>query len=56
MTDPQEVTRIIEETLGGAGGALVERMGIELTEASAERVTGRMPVEGNTQPYGLLHG
>ncbi|MFC3820799.1 PaaI family thioesterase [Planomonospora venezuelensis] len=35
---------------------LVARMGIELIEASAERVVARMPVEGNTQPYGLLHG
>jgi 1,4-dihydroxy-2-naphthoyl-CoA hydrolase len=32
------------------------RMGIELLEASAERVVGTMPVKGNTQPYGLLHG
>ncbi|MCA2222614.1 hotdog fold thioesterase [Nonomuraea sp. NPDC052129] len=31
-------------------------MGIEFVEASAERVVGRMPVAGNTQPYGLLHG
>jgi len=37
-------------------GALNERMGIELTEISAERVVATMPVEGNTQPYGLLHG
>jgi 1,4-dihydroxy-2-naphthoyl-CoA hydrolase len=37
-------------------GALNERMGIELVEASAERVVATMPVEGNTQPYGLLHG
>ena len=35
---------------------LVERMGIEIVEASAERVVGTMPVAGNTQPYGLLHG
>lgn len=42
-------------TFGGAG-ALPERMGIELLEASAERVVARMPVEGNTQPFGLLHG
>jgi len=40
----------------GGGGALGERMGIELSEASAERVVGTMPVMGNTQPYGLLHG
>jgi 1,4-dihydroxy-2-naphthoyl-CoA hydrolase len=37
-------------------GALNERMGIELVEWSPERVVGTMPVEGNTQPYGLLHG
>jgi 1,4-dihydroxy-2-naphthoyl-CoA hydrolase len=38
------------------GGTLGERMGIVITEASPERVVGTMPVEGNTQPYGLLHG
>lgn len=37
-------------------GTLGERMGIEFLEASPERVIARMPVEGNTQPYGLLHG
>ncbi|MBF8190542.1 hotdog fold thioesterase [Nonomuraea sp. K274] len=37
-------------------GTLAERMGIEFIEAGPERVVGRMPVEGNTQPYGLLHG
>ena len=37
-------------------GGLNEKMGIELVEISAERVVGTMPVEGNTQPYGLLHG
>jgi 1,4-dihydroxy-2-naphthoyl-CoA hydrolase len=37
-------------------GTLADRMGIEFLEATAERVVGRMPVAGNTQPYGLLHG
>jgi uncharacterized protein (TIGR00369 family) len=37
-------------------GALQDKMGIAILEASAERVVGTMPVEGNTQPYGLLHG
>ena len=37
-------------------GALNEKMGVELVELSAERVVATMPVEGNTQPYGLLHG
>jgi 1,4-dihydroxy-2-naphthoyl-CoA hydrolase len=37
-------------------GALAARMGIVVLEASPERVVGTMPVEGNTQPLGLLHG
>ncbi|MFJ9036409.1 PaaI family thioesterase [Streptomyces sp. NPDC102406] len=39
-----------------SAGHLGTRMGIEVKEASADRVVGTMPVEGNTQPYGLLHG
>jgi 1,4-dihydroxy-2-naphthoyl-CoA hydrolase len=39
-----------------SAGTLVERMGIAFISASADCVVGRMPVEGNTQPYGLLHG
>src|SRR5690625_5145636 len=34
----------------------MERKGIELIKASAERLVGTMPVDGNTQPHGLLHG
>jgi 1,4-dihydroxy-2-naphthoyl-CoA hydrolase len=37
-------------------GALNEKLGIELLEISPERVVATMPVEGNTQPFGLLHG
>lgn len=37
-------------------GALGERMGMRLVECSADRVVLTMPVEGNTQPFGLLHG
>ena len=37
-------------------GALGEKMGIEILEASPQRLVARMPVEGNTQPMGLLHG
>jgi 1,4-dihydroxy-2-naphthoyl-CoA hydrolase len=37
-------------------GDLAKTMGIEFSEASEDRVVGRMPVKGNTQPYGLLHG
>lgn len=37
-------------------GDLAEKMGIELIELSAERSVARMPVAGNTQPLGVLHG
>jgi uncharacterized protein (TIGR00369 family) len=39
-----------------SAGHLGERMGIRILEASPDKVVGTMPVEGNTQPYGLLHG
>jgi 1,4-dihydroxy-2-naphthoyl-CoA hydrolase len=37
-------------------GSLAARMGITIVEAAPERVVATMPVEGNLQPYGLLHG
>ncbi|NUT35986.1 MAG: hotdog fold thioesterase [Hamadaea sp.] len=37
-------------------GTLGERMGIQLLEASPQRIVATMPVGGNTQPFGLLHG
>ena len=52
-TDPQQLTAWMQEI---SAGSLVERMEIEFVDASPERVVGRMPVRGNTQPYGLLHG
>jgi uncharacterized protein (TIGR00369 family) len=35
---------------------LAAKMGIEFLELDPQRMVGRMPVAGNTQPYGLLHG
>ena len=37
-------------------GALNSKMGFELLAITPERVVGRKPVAGNTQPYGLWHG
>ena len=37
-------------------GAMAERMGITVSFATADKVVGHMPVEGNTQPFGLLNG
>ena len=37
-------------------GALAEKMGMRFTEFATERCVATMPVEGNTQPVGLMHG
>ncbi|MGP3970179.1 PaaI family thioesterase [Streptomyces sp. 6N223] len=39
-----------------SAGALGKRMGVRVLEASPDKVLGTIPVEGNTQPYGLFHG
>ena len=52
----EQLDLLSAKTLTDGRGALPERMGIVLLEASPERVVGTMPVEGNTQPFGLLHG
>jgi 1,4-dihydroxy-2-naphthoyl-CoA hydrolase len=36
--------------------ALDEKLGIKIVDWNPERLVARMPVAGNTQPYGLLHG
>jgi 1,4-dihydroxy-2-naphthoyl-CoA hydrolase len=48
--------RIIEAYEQASADTLSGRMGIKIIEASPGRVVGTMPVAGNTQPYGLLHG
>jgi uncharacterized protein (TIGR00369 family) len=55
MGDELSVEDFLAQMPYGMGG-LNEKMGIELVEVSPERVVATMPVEGNTQPYGLLHG
>ena len=37
-------------------GDSADRMGIKLVELSAEKAVATMPVAGNTQPLGVLHG
>lgn len=37
-------------------GQLNAKLGLRLTEATPDRVVGTIPVEGNRQPYGLIHG
>lgn len=40
----------------GDSELLTVRMGIEITRWDVQEMIGTMPVEGNRQPYGLLHG
>ena len=56
MTDQSQHADFVRALEEMNPDSLLQRMGIEVLEASAERVVGTMPVEGNTQPYGLLHG
>lgn len=44
------------EVAGLPPAAIHARLGIEILEAGPDRVVGTMPVDGNTQPFGLLHG
>jgi 1,4-dihydroxy-2-naphthoyl-CoA hydrolase len=37
-------------------GTLIETLGLEFLESRPDRVVARIPVKGNTQPYGVLHG
>jgi len=53
---PRQERDLLREMAEASAGTLAERMGIEYLEISRERLVARMPVEGNTQPYGLLHG
>jgi 1,4-dihydroxy-2-naphthoyl-CoA hydrolase len=51
--DPQELSELADHT---RAEQLAERMGIEVVSTSLEEVVGRLPVAGNRQPFGLLHG
>ena len=38
------------------GGELAEKLGLEITAVGDGTMEAVLPVDGNTQPYGLLHG
>jgi uncharacterized protein (TIGR00369 family) len=50
------VTAYLDHLTALGIGELADLMGIEVSELSAERSVATMPVAGNRQPYGLLHG
>jgi 1,4-dihydroxy-2-naphthoyl-CoA hydrolase len=46
-----------EAVLAAIGPDLLgEKLGIKLISVTREKIVATMPVEGNTQPFGLLHG
>jgi 1,4-dihydroxy-2-naphthoyl-CoA hydrolase len=51
-----ETARARSEELAALPEQLPAKMGIEITEWDRDRLVGTMPVAGNRQPYGLLHG
>ena len=53
---PIDVDRLSGIDPAAADQQLNNKVGMKLLEATAERVVGTIPVEGNLQPYGLLHG
>jgi uncharacterized protein (TIGR00369 family) len=55
-TAAQTDAEVLHAIRRSTAGTLIERMGIEILQASPALVVGTMPVLGNTQPYGLLHG
>lgn len=56
MTTQQTPADLLEQVNAMGSGTLVERMGIVFTEVGVDRLVATLPVDGNTQPYGLLHG
>ena len=52
--DQEILDRIVAVTT--AEGTLAHRMGIKIVSASGSEVVATMPVAGNIQPFGLLHG
>lgn len=53
---PIDVDRLAGIDPAAADQQLNDKVGMQLVEATPERVVGTIPVEGNLQPYGLLHG
>jgi uncharacterized protein (TIGR00369 family) len=51
-----EIQQALAERLATAREQLPARMGIEVVDWNRDRLVGTMPVAGNRQPLGLLHG
>ncbi|MEN3358734.1 MAG: 1,4-dihydroxy-2-naphthoyl-CoA hydrolase [Mycobacteriales bacterium] len=56
MTENQTAANPAQPPVAAESTQLTERMGIVVTDWDPKHVVGTMPVAGNQQPYGLLHG
>jgi len=58
MTTPAQQALLddLQRKWEGTGELLADRMGITVTNTDPNQLTATMPVAGNRQPYGLLHG
>ena len=56
MQNPTGTSAPGVDELNAHRGPMNEHLGVEILEASPSRCVARMPVEPNTQPYGILHG
>jgi 1,4-dihydroxy-2-naphthoyl-CoA hydrolase len=52
----QAILKDFSKRWNGTEEQLASRLGIEIVDANPHRLVATMPVEGNRQPYGLLHG
>lgn len=55
MTPDFDLARLID-IMATDPGQLTAKLGIRLLNQDPARLVATMPVEGNRQPYGLLHG
>ncbi len=49
----EDALRVANESVPGT---VMQKLGMEFLEVGLARIRARVPVAGNTQPYGLLHG
>lgn len=55
--DPRQAAAAANRMVAeGQAGTMIPNLGLEYLEVAPDRVVARIPVEPNTQPYGLLHG
>ncbi|WP_454294886.1 PaaI family thioesterase [Salana multivorans] len=56
MSDIQSIDPTDPASASVLTGTLIERLGMRIVSVTAAECVATMPVAGNTQPFGLLHG